>query len=759
MPTRGQGPVGLAQQHTPGFAPFPPLEVNSTASFEASQNPVVGLTQKRTSFAPFQPPPSLRHPNAAGTVPRTGSHSPRRLLEALPPSTASCGSSPARIPAACFRGAQNPCGGSSSAFSPQSAALEAGQGIFMGPPGVLPVASSRLSFAGAPQPYYIPALLQSARSSAAEMFHFPRSPSTESDDLYPDSPHYSTLSNSAESKDLYPVDIPRLLAAPGLPPHTVGPPHKSHHRRSRSSMSDEQTNMNPAGYHLRAEPQQPSEYTHCLTWQGGPRRYSNEGTGPVPRVTSHDVAVVTTNGGNVTVASVSANPGGFASEKRGSGRLCRSVQDDDVAEGAAPCQRGKPSAEGVGKERAACSRSRENRGSGRMDGRTNGRSESGDSEEKLAGSGGVGRSVAGSGKRSSGRLCRNLGGDEDEDQRSGKGGSGRLWRNLENDDVAAADGTPPRQRVPAGLSAARRNPPPRHAKGGSEGDGRQPDGTTRSTQPNPTRTQPNSQGQPSGEARERSSSPRVGPAGSNATRSGSGPRTAGAAAGRGEGASTRQSSRPSRGMERDGGVGRAGSDASSSRQNSRLGGCVEKEGGAAQQGSVVGKKLPSRGVRFGDGHGDGVASERGVVGRRGVRGGERGGEHNQGGSGHGRRQPVKLGRSLDDDDKKDGEIAGENNASPSGRRLERSIEEEDDEDNCKIAALGASQKPRKSLERHLSDDDDDDDENERALGGKSRGGSRRYESAGKEVEAHDSVGAEKNMHKSRGLLHKIFQRD
>ncbi|CAI5497389.1 unnamed protein product [Closterium sp. Naga37s-1] len=613
----------------------------------------------------------------------------------------------------------------------------------MGPPGVLPVASSRLSFAGAPQPYYIPALLQSARSSAAEMFHFPRSPSTESDDLYPDSSQ---------------VDIPRLMAAPGFPPHTVGPPHKSHHRRSRSSMSDEQTNMNPAGYHLRAEPQQPSEYTHCLTWQGGPRRYSNEGTGPVPRVTSHDVAVVTTNGGNVTVASVSANPGGFASEKRGSGRLCRSVQDDDVAEGAAPCQRGKPSAEGVGKERAACSRSREKRGSGRMDGRTNGRSESGDSEEKLAGSGGVGRSVAGSGKISSGRLCRNLGDDEDEDQRSGKGGSGRLRRNLENDDVAAADGTPPRQRVPAGLSAARRNPLPRHAKGGSEGDGRQPDGTTRSTQPNPTRTQPNSQGQakqrsqiqwnleeddcehrsrsprvsasgsdrlPSGEARERSSSPRVGPAGSNATRSGSGPRTAGAAAGRGEGASTRQSSRPSRGMERDGGVGRAGSDASSSRQNSRLGGCVEKEGGAAQQGSVVGKKLPSRGVRFGVGHGDGVASERGVVGRRGVRGGERGGENSQGGSGHGRRQPVKLDRSLDDDDKKDGEIAGENNASPSGRRLERSIDEEDDEDNCKIAALGASQKPRKSLERHLSDDDDDDDENERALGRKSRGGSRR----------------------------------
>ncbi|CAI5955272.1 unnamed protein product [Closterium sp. NIES-65] len=596
-----------------------------------------------------------------------------------------------------------------------------GGGILTGPPGMpLPVGigSSRLSFTGAPQPgapYCIPALLQSARSSAAEMFRFPRSPSTDSDDLYPDSSQ---------------VDVPRQMAAPGLPPPlSVAPPHATHHRRSRSSMSDEQANRNPAGYHLRGElqQQQPCEYTHCLTWQGGPRRDSNEGTGPVPRVTSHDAPGVTTTGGNATVASVSANPGGLASDNRGSGRLCRSVQDDDVAEGAAPCQRGKPSAEGTERERAASSRS------GRKDrtsGRANGKNDSGDREENSTGLGGVGRSVAGSGRRS-GRLSRNLGDDEDEDQRSGKSGSGRLRMSLENDDVATGDVMLPRQRGSAGLSSARRNPPTRHAKGGSEGDGKQPDRTTHEgtkTQLVSRRTHPISQGQakpkshvqrtleeedcehrsrsprvsPTGsdcppsasEPRERSSSRSVGvvPAGSASRSGGSLPRGDGGASGGGDGASIRQGSRLSRSMERDGAVGRAGDDAAGSRQSSRLGRSVEKEGVACQPGSVVGKKSSTQGVRFGDVHGTGVACERGVVGRRGVRGGERGGEHRRGGGGQERRQPVKLCRSLDEDEDKEvdvdsdnGKVSRENGVS-SGRRLERNLEEDEDGECTRGAA-------------------------------------------------------------------------
>ncbi|CAI5524910.1 unnamed protein product [Closterium sp. Naga37s-1] len=717
MPTRAQGPVGLAQQHM-SFAPFQPLEA-TTASVETSQNPVLaGFAQQRTGFAPFQQSPISRHHNAAafGTVPRTGSHSPRRQLEALAPPKASCGSSPARIPAACFRAAQNPCGGSSSAFPPRSAALESGQGtpmgssfetkqnvgggILTGPLGMpLPVGigSSRLSFTGAPQPgapYCIPALLQSARSSAAEMFRFPRSPSTDSDDLYPG---------------------------------------------------------------------------------------------------------VTTTGGNATVASVSANPGGLASDNRGSGRLCRSVQDDDVAEGAAPCQRGKPSAEGTERERAASSRS------GRKDrtsGRANGKNDSRDREENSTGLGGVGRSVAGSGRRS-GRLSRNLGDDEDEDQRSGKSGSGRLRMSLENDDVATGDVMLPRQRGSAGLSSARRNPPTRHAKGGSEGDGKQPDRTTHEgtkTQLVSRRTHPISQGQakpkshvqrsleeedcehrsrsprvsltgsdcpPSAsEPRERSSLRSVGvvPAGSASRSGGSLPRGDGGASGGGDGASIRQGSRLSRSMERDGAVGRAGDDAAGSRQSSRLGRSVEKEGVACQPGSVVGKKSSTQGVRFGDVHGTGVACEHGVVGRRGVRGGERGGEHRRGGGGQERRQPVKLCRSLDEDEDKEvdvdsdnGKVSRENGVS-SGRRLERNLEEDEDGE-CTRGGSGEGRNPRKSLERHLSDDDDEDDEKKRAVGGKSRGGSRRHKVASKEVEGQASVGAEKNMHKSKGLLHKIFQRD
>ncbi|GJP29490.1 hypothetical protein CLOM_g16757 [Closterium sp. NIES-68] len=400
--------------------------------------------------------------------------------------------------------------------------------------------------------------------------------------------------------------------------------------------------------------------------------------------------------------------------------------------------------------------------------RTNGRN-LGVSGEKLTG---VGRSLAGSGRRASGRLCRKMEDDDVEDQRPGKGGgSGRLHRSMEDDDVAD-DGTLPRQRAPGGvsLSTAYGNPSHRLARR-LEDDERQQE-CSRRGQPIPQAqktaanqlhrsleddeyyqhgsTRVPASASLHSDVRDCRDSLRAGRAGSaGRVATGSLSRAAQAAGAGADGAAIRQSSRLCRSLERD---EMAAQEAS---WQEKVGTWqVDGLDSAGQHGLVGGRKMPSHSARFGEVHAEGVTSEGCVAGRGSVRGGQREGE--QGPGVQGKRQPMRPCRSLEEDDREDGIMVG--GKSKSSGRLERRLEDdEDDDDEGTNGASGELQQLHRRLERHLSDDDDD--EEDRAVYIKSRESNGQVTS--KEVRGHGQAGAEKDTHKSKGLIKRlfIFQRD